>query len=71
MKKVVLLTAGLFLVCAASAEAAGTVQTAQQTRMKTCAAEYHQKKIAKSQYHAFMSQCLKTHPGKASVGAGK
>ncbi|MDE1901238.1 MAG: hypothetical protein KGI37_06290 [Alphaproteobacteria bacterium] len=35
--------------------------TAQQSRMKTCAAEYHAEKIAKSQYHAFMKKCLKTH----------
>jgi len=34
----------------------------QQSRMKACAAQYHQQKLAKSQYKSFMSQCLKTTP---------
>ena len=47
--------------------------TQQQSRMKSCAAEYHAKKIAKAQYRSFMSQCLRTHPkaGKTTAAATK
>ena len=64
MKKHILFLAALaFIGCAGQAHAATTkASTPQQNRMKTCAAEYHQKNIAKSQYRSFMSKCLKTHP---------
>ena len=68
MKKQILCLASLLmLVGAGQAHAAQTdkAPTAQQNRMKTCAAQDHEKKIAKSQYHAFMSKCLKK-PGSAS-----
>ena len=62
MKKIVLFLAALAVLgCAGQAQAATTkAATPQQNRMKVCAAEYHQKNIAKSQYRAFMSKCLKT-----------
>ena len=63
MKKHVLLLAALAVLCGASQSHAATAPaTPQQNRMKTCAAQYHQKNIAKAEYHKFMSQCLKTHP---------
>ncbi len=61
MKKSVLLLAALAILCGASPSHAAPV-TPQQNRMKTCAAQYHQKNIAKSEYRKFMSECLKTHP---------
>jgi hypothetical protein len=76
MKKLALLIA-LSLICV-NAEAATTApakttatpaQSAQQSKMKTCARQYHQKGIAKSQYHAFMSQCLKAKPGATTTAS--
>jgi|GEM_PF-2688475 hypothetical protein len=55
---------------AGQAQASNPIAT-QQTLMKECAAQYHQKKLPKAQYHAFMSECLKAHPGKMSVGPTK
>ena len=70
MKKTLLfLTALIALVCAGQAQAAATTKASpQQNRMKSCAAQYHQKNIAKSQYRSFMSKCLKnpTTTGKAA-----
>jgi hypothetical protein len=65
MKKIVLCLATLAALCCTGqvqAAAPSTTATPQQSRMKTCAAEYHQKKIAKADYHNFMSKCLKTTP---------
>ncbi len=70
MKGFTLLAAALaFLISAGSAQAADSSKSAthQQNRMKSCAAQYHQKHIAKAQYHSFMSSCLKT--SKASKAA--
>ena len=63
MKKTILFLAAFAVIgYAGQAQAAAATKAAspQQNRMKTCAAEYHQKNIAKSQYRAFMSKCLKT-----------
>jgi len=46
----------------ATAPAPIATETPQQHRIGTCAAQYHQKKIDKSQYHQFMTQCLKNPP---------
>ncbi len=51
-----------------AATTTATAATPQQNRMKSCAAQYHQKNIAKSQYHAFMSNCLK-NPSTAKAAA--
>jgi len=81
MKKTILLIAGLFaLICAGQAwaevsapvsSAAHPAKTAKHAsrshnRMKSCAAQYRIKNIPKSGYHAFMSQCLRTHPAKTA-----
>lgn len=64
---------GVALCLSMSAYAADTAPapTAQQSKMKTCAAEYHKKGIEKSQYHAFMSQCLKKGGKAAKTTADK
>ncbi len=61
MKKAVFLFSVFTLVCASPAFAAGAKKplTAQQKRMKECAAQYHQKNIPKNQYRAFLKVCLK------------
>jgi len=68
MKKSLLGLAALcLLLCTMPANAATTsaattptpAATAQQNKMKTCAAQYHAKNIPKSQYRTFMSGCLK------------
>ena len=74
MKKQLLLTAALFTgLCFATVARAETPVTAspaaapaaaapansQNTKMKDCAAQYHQQNLPKSQYHTFMSTCLK------------
>lgn len=51
-----------FLLAPVAAQA-GT----QQDKMKSCAQEYHQQGIAKSQYKTFMAQCLKKDSGSAST----
>ena len=69
MKKTILfLTALAVIGFAGQAQAATATKAAtpQQNRMKTCAAEYHQKNIAKSQYRSFMSQCLKSKKASAT-----
>jgi hypothetical protein len=69
MKKIVLFLAVLAVLSGAGQAQAATTKAAtpQQNRMKTCAAEYHKQNIAKSQYRAFMSKCLKT----SKTAAGK
>lgn len=67
----------LMMTCGVSFAAAPTTATVtatkapteQQSRMKTCAAEYHAKNIAKAQYRSFMSGCLRTHPKAAKESA--
>lgn len=73
MKKIVLLFAVFSVLCLSSqAQAATTTKTSpQQSRMKTCAVEYHQKNIPKSGYRAFMSQCLRTHPAATKSAPAK
>ena len=78
MKKTILLVVGLFALSCAGQAWAETADPAthpakvarpasrQQNRMKSCAAQYRIKNIPKSEYHAFMSQCLRTHPAKAT-----
>jgi hypothetical protein len=39
----------------------------QQNRMKVCAKQYHEQNIAKDQYHAFMSKCLKKDSSMAAT----
>lgn len=51
----------LFCASPALAATAKKTPTAQQNRMKECAAQYHQKKIAKHEYRNFMKVCLKKH----------
>ena len=77
MKKILLYLAAFAAIVAATPAGAttpGTAATAtnQQNRMKTCAAQYHQKKLPKSQYKTFMNGCLKTSaPTKTSVAPAK
>lgn len=52
-------TAPAAAIPSASSPTASAGQQAQENRMKTCAQQYHQQNVAKSQYHAFMSTCLK------------
>jgi membrane-bound lytic murein transglycosylase B len=69
MKKIFLSLAALVLLVTSGAAQAATAPatatspakplSAQNSRMKDCAAKYHAKGIAKSQYRAFMSGCLK------------
>jgi outer membrane lipoprotein-sorting protein len=74
MKKTVLFL-GVFaaLFCAGQVWAADAAPakplTAQQIRMKTCAAQYEkQKNTAKVDYRHFMSQCLRKYPLPAKSG---
>jgi hypothetical protein len=69
MKKAAVLLAAVALMVAgqASATEGKKVRTPQQNRMKACAVQYHQKKIAKSQYRNFMKVCLRKTP--ANVAA--
>lgn len=75
MRKIILAMAALGLLIAAPAYAAAPkpAATAQQQRMKTCAAEYNAKKAAgkiqKSQYRAFMKVCLKNPANAAKAPA--
>ena len=74
MKKLVLSFAVVTLLfCAPAAYAAEGKKplSSQQNRMKTCAAQYRQKKMAKSEYRNFMKQCLRTHPANAKADTGK
>ena len=41
----------------------------QQDKMKACAQQYHQQNIAKAEYQAFMSQCLKKDSSPAAAVA--
>ncbi|MDR3424991.1 MAG: PsiF family protein [Alphaproteobacteria bacterium] len=67
-----LLAAFAVLFSAGYAPAASAAAPApQQNRMKTCATEYHEKKIPKSLYHKFMSNCLKGHAAKGKSGSTK
>ena len=56
------LTLSLLLPFAAQA-------ASQPSKMKLCATQYHQQKIAKSQYRSFMSQCLKKDSARAPMAA--
>ena len=74
MKNSALLVVALLSLCGISAHAQSMTPTpapstaatsapstnSQQTRMKDCAAQYHQKNIPSSGYHDFMKSCLKT-----------
>ncbi|MDD3371364.1 MAG: PsiF family protein [Alphaproteobacteria bacterium] len=72
MKKVVLSAFAFALLLGAGQALAQTQDSeparpqrkhsAQQNRMKDCAAQYHEKNIAKSEYRNFMAECLKKHP---------
>lgn len=78
MKKLIALTLlalGLIAAPAMAETAAAPAPVAktntQQEKMKACAAEYHQKGIAKSEHRKFMSACLKKDyvPGSYSSSA--
>jgi len=62
MRKIISIVAivAMFSISTAYAGTAKKPHTSQQNRMKACAAQYHEKKIAKSEYRKFMTQCLKT-----------
>jgi hypothetical protein len=77
MKKFLALSALVFSLSAAPvfAEAPATVaapaKTSHQTqKMSSCAAEYHQKNLAKSEYRKFMTACLKKDYVAGSYVAG-
>ncbi|MGB9153013.1 MAG: PsiF family protein [Alphaproteobacteria bacterium] len=76
MKKTVLCLVALIAFCGEGyAQTAPNVppaksQTAQQSRMSNCAKEYHAKNIPKSQYHAFMKECLSSKPMGTGAGTG-
>lgn len=76
MKKTVLLLAAFAALCVAGQAQAATTPaspkppSAQQSRMKSCAADYHKKSIPKSQYKGFMSACLKSKPMGTGAGTG-
>ncbi len=63
MKKLLAYVMLAFALVAAPAMAetapAAKAANPQQGKMKECAAEYHQKGLAKSEYRKFMSACLK------------
>jgi hypothetical protein len=62
MKKILLglaVLAAIGYAIPANAATATSTAPAQQSRMKACAAQYHQKNLPKSQYKTFMSGCLK------------
>lgn len=70
MKKLLLVASVLALIAApawSETSPAHKPLKPQNVRMKACAVQYHEKKIAKSQYRAFMKQCLKKHPAKVLV----
>ena len=83
MKKIALvlslcaLLGGTVSTIAATTASATTTATpaapmsAQNNRMKDCAAQYHKQGIAKSQYRAFMSQCLKKDGSSKATAAMK
>ena len=79
MKKTVLFLVALATLCfagqvqaqaVAPATAPAKPATAQQSRMSICAKQYHEQTIAKTEYHHFMSQCLRKHPLPAKPGTG-
>jgi hypothetical protein len=61
MKKLLLTLAVICTMAmpAMAADATTKATSAQGNKMKACAAEYHEKKIPKSEYKSFMSSCLK------------
>jgi hypothetical protein len=73
MKKTALFLVSFMIFCCpgeahATAPAPIATVTPQQARTNTCIAQYRQKKIDKSQYHQFMTQCLKNPPKDTPVG---
>ena len=75
MKKTILFLATLAALCGAGqVQAAATPakpETAQQIRMKKCVEQYHQQTVAKTEYHHFMSQCLRKYPLPTKPGPSK
>jgi hypothetical protein len=79
MKKAVLLVAVFFALCCGGQVRAETdavthashASTPQRLRMKACAAQYHHKNIAKSEYRKFMGECMKEHSKRGMAGPKK